>query len=334
MNNWHSFLHQQGATLLEQNRLSFNEKPGNYPNLQQQNTMTPLINLGVLSVNGADSVRFLQGQVTCDVEQLSAEHSLIGARCNPKGRALSSFRLVQASDDQLLMIMDHSLLQSSIDDLSKFAAFFKVQLTDASEQYHCIGLTGQHSTLNTSTLVTKKIITSQISDNRQLLIIPDDQAETLWLSLTKRTTPVGTEFWELQDIKNGIANVQLETSAMFIPQMLNLQAIDAISFKKGCYTGQEVVARMKYLGKIKRRMYRIAVMGDTVSVNALPSPGTSCQLPNQKQSIGNVVAAANADKDLQEILVVLTDEAAQSKALIIGTEHHKKVERLLLPYEI
>lgn len=334
MNNWHIFLHQQGATLLEQNRLSFNEKPGDYPNLQQQNTMTPLIHLGVLSVNGADSARFLQGQVTCDVEQLNIEHSLIGARCNPKGRALTSFRLVEVSHDQLLMIMDYSLIQSSIDELSKFAAFFKVQLTDASEQYHCIGLTGQHSALDTSTLATQKVITCQLSDDRQLLVMPEKQAETLWSSLAEQAAPVGTEFWELQDIKAGTANIQLETSAMFIPQMLNLQAIDAISFKKGCYTGQEVVARMKYLGKLKRRMYRIAVRGDTASAKALPSPGTSCQLPNQEQSIGNVVAAANADKDLQEILVVLTDEAAQSEALIIGTEHHKKVDQLSLPYKI
>ena len=329
MNNWHSFLHQQGAALPEQNRLSFNEKPGDYPRLQQQNTITPLIHLGVLSVNGADSVRFLQGQVTCDVEQLSAENSLIGARCNPKGRALTNFRLVQVSDDQLLMIMDYSLIQSSIDELSKFAAFFKVQLTDASEQFQCIGLTGQHSTL-----ATQKVITCQFSDNRQLVVMPENQAETLWLSLTEQANPVGTEFWELQDIKAGIANIQLETSAMFIPQMLNLQAIDGISFKKGCYTGQEVVARMKYLGKLKRRMYRIAIMGDTASAQALPPPGTSCQLPNKEQSIGNVVAAANANKDLQEILVVLTDEAAQSKTLIIGTEHHKKIDRLSLPYEI
>ena len=330
MNNWHSFLHQQGATLLEQNRLLFNEKPGDYPNLQQQNTMTPLIHLGLISVNGADSARFLQGQVTCDVEQLSTEQSLIGARCNPKGRALTSFRLVQVSDDQLLMIMDHSLIQSSLDELSKFAAFFKVQLTDASQQYCCIGLTGKYST----SLDTQKAITCQFSDDRQLLVIPENQAEALWFELIEQAIQVGTEFWELQDIKAGVANVQLETSAIFIPQMLNLQAIDGISFKKGCYTGQEVVARMKYLGKLKRRMYRIVVMVDTALAKSLPPPGTSCQLPNKEQSIGNVVTAVNADKGLQEILVVLTDEAVQSKELIIGTTHHKKIEQLPLPYEI
>lgn len=329
MNNWHSFLHQQGATFPEQGRLSFNEKPGNYPKLLEQNTITPLIHLGILSLNGTDAARFLQGQVTCDVEQLSPEHSLLGARCNPKGRALTSFRLVHVSDDHLLMVMDSSLIQSSIDDLSKFAAFFKVQLSDASEEFQCIGLTGQHSTLDTSTLAAKNIITCQISDGRQLLVMPEDQAETFWLSLAEQSTPVGTEFWLLQDIKAGIANIQLETSAMFIPQMLNFQAIDGISFKKGCYTGQEVVARMKYLGKVKRRMYRIAVTG-----NKLPAPGVSCQLPNKEQSIGNVVTATNANEALQEILVVLTDEAAQSEALIIGTECHKKVDLLSLPYEI
>lgn len=329
MNNWHSFLHQQGATFPEQNSLSFNEKPGDYPKLLEQNTITPLIHLGALSLNGIDAVRFLQGQVTCDVEQLSAEHSLLGARCNPKGRALTSFRLVQVSDDHLLMVMDRSLIQPSIDDLSKFAAFFKVQLSDASEEFQCIGLTGQHSTLDTSTLAAKNIITCQISDGRQLLVMQEDQAETFWLSLAEQSTPVGTEFWILQDVKAGIANIQLETSAMFIPQMLNFQAIDGISFKKGCYTGQEVVARMKYLGKVKRRMYRIAVTG-----NRLPAPGASCQLSNKEQSIGNVVTATNANEGLQEMLVVLTEEAAQSEAIIIGTEHHKKVDQLSLPYEI
>lgn len=336
MNHWHHFLEQQGAIVdFANHSLAFAETPADYPVLLQQPTLTPLIHLGVISFQGPDTKKFLQGQITCDVEQLNIDNHLIGARCNPKGRALTSFYLIQVNDDHLLMVMDLSLIQSSIDELSKYAAFFKVELNDVSEEYHCVGLS-TNIVINQTNLTQSTTLLANISlrDHRQLLVFPKEQSETLWNTLLEQYKPVGTEYWALQDIRAGIANLQLETSAMFVPQMFNLQAIDGISFKKGCYTGQEVVARMKYLGKLKRQMYQLEIPKQILSIQNLPASGTICQLPEQEQSIGNVVASAHADENTLEILAVLTEEAAKSTTLIIDGEQYTNINFLSLPYEI
>ncbi|MEH6467501.1 MAG: hypothetical protein V7722_07695, partial [Porticoccus sp.] len=277
-------------------------------------------------IKGPDSARFLQGQVTCDVQQLNESRSLTGARCNPKGRTLADFLLCQPNGDQLFLVMDRSLVQQNIDELSKFAAFFKTQLLDASEDYQLIGLCGKEAEILTSSIPT--IYNYPFSDGRQLLVVPTEDAPSVWQKLSTKATPTGSEFWHLQDIRAGRGHVQTETVAMFVPQMLNLQAIEGISFKKGCYTGQEVVARMKYLGKLKRRMYRL-----TTHAAQIPAPGTPCYLPGQEQSVGNVVQAAYADDNHQELLVVLTDEASTSDALIIGEAPVQAVKQQPLPYE-
>ena len=336
MNHWHHFLEQQGATVeTANNALSFAETPADYPSLSQQPTLTPLIHLGIISLQGADAKKFLQGQVTCDVDQLSFNHHLIGARCNPKGRALTSFYLIQVNDEHLLMVMDLSLVPSSIDELSKYAAFFKVELNDSSEVYHCIGLSSKQSSNEIALLKQATFIANvSLSNDRQLVIVSKEHAESTWECLQQQYKPVGTELWKLQDIQAGIAMIQLETTALFVPQMFNLQAIDGISFKKGCYTGQEVVARIKYLGKLKRRMYRLSLPIEVVSKQKLPTPGSSCQLPEQEQSIGNLVTAAHADENTDEILAVLTEEAAKSTTLLIDERKYTNISYLPLPYEI
>ncbi len=336
MNNWHHFLEQQGATVdIANNSLLFAEILADYPSLLQQPTLTPLIHLGIISLQGADAKKFLQGQVTCDVDQLNIDHPLIGARCNPKGRALTSFYLIQVNDDHLLMVMDLSLVPSSIDELSKYAAFFKVELNDSSEVYHCIGLSSKQSSNEIALLKQATFIVNvSLSNDRQLVIVSKEHAESTWECLQQQYKPVGTELWKLQDIQAGIATIQLETTALFVPQMFNLQAIDGISFKKGCYTGQEVVARMKYLGKLKRRMYRLSLPIEVVSKQKLPTPGSSCQLPEQEQSIGNLVTAAHADENTHEILAVLTEEAAKSTTLLIDERKYTNISYLPLPYEI
>lgn len=332
MHNWLSFLHQQGASINENNTITFGEIPNDYPDLLQKTTVTPLIHIGPLSIDGKDSARFLQGQVTCDIQQLSLGHNLTGVRCNPKGRTLTNFLLCQPSEDNLLMLMQHALVQSSIDELSKFAAFFKVQLADQRNQYQCIGISGSQAGALAKNITT--LCQHSFSDGRQLLVVPTESAPAIWQQLTASATPTGNELWHLQDIRAGFGHVQTETTNMFLPQMLNFQATGGISFKKGCYTGQEVVARMKYLGKLKRRMYRIATQA-----SSSPVPGSPCFMPAQEpgtqgQSIGNVVLAAWSDNSHQEMLLVLTEEASKSETLIIGEGSPQTVQQQPLPYLI
>ena len=233
---------------------------------------------------------------------------------------LTNFLLFELSEDHLLMVMHASMVTACMDELAKYAAFFKVELSDASDEYVLFGIAGPNKNQaiatepETTQSITVADIRSPIQSNRQLIIVTAQQAQSLWKQLISTYTATGTEYWQLLDILSGLGWVQAETADMFIPQMLNLQAIEGISFKKGCYTGQEVVARMKYLGKLKRRMYLATspVSDDT------PAPGTPCYIPGKEQSIGNVVTAVNGSS--QYLLLVLTDEAAQAKELMIGTK--------------
>jgi len=134
--------------------------------------------------------------------------------------------------------------------------------------------------------------------------------------------------WLLGQIRAGIGQVMPQTRELFIPQMLNLQAVGGVSFKKGCYTGQEIVARMQYLGKLKRRLYRLSLEADE-----LPEPGTPLFSPSHNSAIGEVVIAAKADQSI-ELLAVLQAEAADSGDVRLGTLEGPGLHLLDLPYQL
>ncbi|WP_461482041.1 CAF17-like 4Fe-4S cluster assembly/insertion protein YgfZ [Porticoccus sp.] len=326
MSSWQAIFKQSGALYEQPQMLSFGEHPTDYPGLLGMATVTPLVHLGLVSIEGPDAGRFLQGQLTCHVPKLNVGDSQPGACCNAKGRMLSNFILYRTEEQRYLLQMHHSLVKPTLEHLAKYAVFFKAQLTDASDQYLPLGLSpaGDHSLPTAIDIYTAH----SLSDGRKILLV-EQGAQTAWQALANLAKPTGTEFWQLQDIAAGLGYVQLETAEMFIPQMLNLQAIDAISFRKGCYTGQEVVARMKYLGKLKRHMYRIAIPAG----NQLLTPGTACYLPGTEQSVGNLVQAARCAENI-DLLVVLTDEAASSHQLLLGSAHATEITHLDTPYSI
>ncbi|HWV17411.1 MAG TPA: folate-binding protein, partial [Rhodocyclaceae bacterium] len=150
---------------------------------------------------------------------------------------------------------------------------------------------------------------------------------TAWASLAQHATPAGLNAWRLRDIADGLPRVVAATQEQFIPQMVNFEAVGGVSFKKGCYPGQEIVARTQYLGKIKRRMYR-------VSVDALSTAGTDLYAPETgEQSCGNVVIAAQTGPDNSEALVVLQASAFEAGEVHLGSSSGPKLTFLPLPYE-
>src|SRR5690554_4386523 len=231
----------------------------------------------VLAVQGTDATRILQGQLTCDVDALQPGEHTLGARCNPQGRMQSSFRLLKLSEQSYLLAMAADLLEPQQQDLSRYAVFFKVQLTDASQQWVRLGLWGEAA----ATAIAGADL-AQASDDEETgralatgehtweIWLPAAQAEKKVRALSTQAQPLPVEAWELQQIRLGLGQVRGGTRESFIPQMLNLQQLGGVSFRKGCYTGQEIVARMQYLGKLKRRMYRLLWDGEQV-----PAPGTA-----------------------------------------------------------
>lgn len=328
MNDWKRYLSTQGA-VINDDQIHFHESPTDFQALlaEDDGIMSPLLHQGLISVTGPDAARFLQGQITSNALQLAVGESTPGARCNAKGRMLASFVLFHAEDQHFLLQLHRSLVTPLINELTKYAVFFKVELTDVSDHYCLLGTAGKPVDKNSPTDTAYQY---PLVDGRSILVIAAEKVPPVWKALRDALKPVGTELWQLMDIRSGLGHVEVDTVDLFIPQMLNFQAIGAISFKKGCYTGQEVVARMKYLGKLKRRMYRIRV---PVSADRL-LPGMPCYLQGQNQSVGNIVSTAQCDAERLEVLVVLTKEAADSDDLLIGSQQYPVVEKLSIPYKI
>lgn len=167
-----------------------------------------------------------------------------------------------------------------------------------------------------------------MSPGRAELWVPAEQADAIRDQLTATLEQADLNEWLLGQIRAGIGQVMPQTRELFIPQMLNLQAVGGVSFKKGCYTGQEIVARMQYLGKLKRRLYRLSL-----ATSETPAPGTPLFSPSHNSSIGEVVIAANADQSV-ELLAVLQAEAADSGDVRLGALEGPGLQLLDLPYTL
>jgi len=292
---------------------------------------------GVLAVRGADAGKFLQGQLTCNINYLSDDRASLGARCTQKGRMQSSFRIVLEGDG-VLLAMAGELLEPQLADLKKYAVFSKSKLTDESASWVRFGLKHGDAALSslglelpadTDNVVRHEgLIAIRVSPDRAELWVPADQANIIKGKLSAQLSEAELNQWLLGQIRAGIGQVMPSTRELFIPQMLNLQAVGGVSFKKGCYTGQEIVARMQYLGKLKRRLYRVQL-----DASELPEPGTPLFAPSHGSSIGEVVLAARAEKNI-ELLAVLQAEAADAGDLHLGTAEGPALHLLDLPYEL
>jgi folate-binding protein YgfZ len=292
---------------------------------------------GILAVRGPDAGKFLQGQITCNISYLGTSGSSLGARCTPKGRMLSSFRIVSVVEG-FLLAMDRDLLEAQLADLQKYVVFSKAKLGDESETWVRFGLSGGEGALQAlglelaaeadSVASTESLLAIRLSDGRAELWTPAEQAESIRLQLSEQL-PQGTlNDWLLAQIRAGIGQVTGATRELFIPQMINLQAVGGVSFKKGCYTGQEIVARMQYLGKLKRRLYRL-----TSAADQAPQPGTELFSPVHRSAVGEVVLAAPSANGV-ELLAVLQEDAAKDGNIHLGTPEGLPLDLLDLPYTL
>jgi folate-binding protein YgfZ len=292
---------------------------------------------GLLAVRGPDASKLLQGQLTCNLNYLDEHSASLGARCTPKGRMLSSFRIIQQADGYLLA-MASELLTEQLAELQKYAVFSKSKLSDESALWVRFGLHGGDATLasldlelaaaSDSVARNGELLAVRLSDGRSELWAPRAQAEQLHAQLAAQLTAAPLNSWLLAQVRAGIGQVFGATREAFIPQMINLQALGGVSFKKGCYTGQEIVARMQYLGKLKRRLHRLSLSGDV-----LPDIATPIFSPIHASSVGDVVLAAHTDDGI-ELLAVLQEDALNDGRLHLGSLEGGALQRLELPYKL
>ena len=308
---------------------SLGEKPQDFPALARSATLSPLVSKGVILVEGPDTEKLLQGQLTCDINQLSDEHALKGALCDVKGRMISSLICMTTMSGATLLIMHRELVEITLATLKKYAVFYKVTLTDASDDYAVFGV---HDDKTNCTINVKSGVDTTLADiahGLQLVVCSSPHAEQFWTTYSENYKPCGENFWHYLMIIHGEGEVYPNTSGEFIPQMLNLQHTNAVNFRKGCYTGQEIIARMQYLGKLKRRMYHLLIRSEQ-STNTGFKPGDKIDIEG-KSDVGTVVSVAISANGI-EFLAVRTEEAANAPTLCIG-EVGGSFEVVPLPYD-
>lgn len=306
---WKSFLESNAATILEDGMVSFGPV-GQAPAC----ALCDLSHLGLIKVSGPDAADFLQGQFTNDIRELGNDNLQLSGYCNPKGRMFANFWLFRR-DDAIFMQLPRETLGPLLKRLSMFLLRSKATLADTSDELVHIGIAGEQAESRLSTLFT-----SLPGKPRQLIqqegltlmrlpgtaprfeVIGEAAAvETLWGQL-EGATPVNSSYWPLLDIQAGIPTVYAATSEAFIPQMVNMQLVEGISFTKGCYCGQEIVARTQHRGTLKRRMYLAHVAGDRQ-----PQPGEELHSASAEndQMAGVVVDAQPATEGGYNALVML-----------------------------
>ncbi len=318
--NWNDFLQQT----------PLDEHPG-----QEDCVLCPLPSRGLIRVRGEDARDFLQGQLTNDIRTVTPEQAQLSAWCTPKGRMLALF-LVFMHEGELYLQLPRERLEAVLKRLRMFVLRARVTLEDASEDLALASVGGACLEGHFVSLPEKDFGTAA-SDGLTLIRFPgeltrvqvagaSDAVIAFWQQIADKASTASEYWWTLQNIRAGLPDVLDATAEAFIPQMVNLDVLEGISFTKGCYTGQEVVARMKYLGQLKRRMY----LARTENDHPL-SPGDSLWSPHSQsaQGAGKVVLAAG-----QEALVVAEISAAAEEGMRLLNEEGPAVSLAPPPYEI
>lgn len=320
---WKSFLESRSADIDPEGKVRFPNAPA-----EADCALMDLSPLGLIAVSGSEAVSFLQGQLTNDVVKLSADSSQLGSHCSHKGRMLASFRVFMRGDGIYLQL-PRALVEATLKRLRMYLLRADATAEDASDQFAGIAIAGECApSLLAAHLERVPGQDNEVTTARGLTLIripgpvprfeivgPPETMDGLWDDLAKTATIVNADFCALLDIRAGLPTVYPQTSDAFVPQMANLQLVEGVSFKKGCYTGQEVVARMQYLGKLKRRMYLARLTAEHP-----PAPGDVLHYPcsSSEQATGWVVDA-RADSDGEyELLVVLEIEARESGEVRLG----------------
>ncbi len=308
--NWSDFLKTQGAVIEHGSVQHFGAPQEELRTARDGLVVADLSHFGLIAFAGEDALTFLHGQVTNDLHGLKPETALFAGYCTAKGRMLANF-LIFRRDGDILLMLPESLREAIQKRLSMFILRARVKARDAGPEWVRLGLSGPgaRETLVAAVgaapvgmmavLHTDTAFAVQLGDNRFDLFVQPDHAETAWKALLTEARPVGAPAWDWLMVAAGVPVVVPATQDQFVPQMANMEALYGVSFQKGCYPGQEIVARSQYLGKIKRRMYLAHVDAEASAGDELFSP----DLPGQ--ACGIVANAAPAPEGGSDVLAVL-----------------------------
>lgn len=227
------------------------------------NGVVKLNDLGVIRAQGEDAAKFLQGQLTQDFLLLGQFEARLAAFCSAKGRMQASFIGFKRSPTEILLLCSRDILAATLKRLSMFVLRAKVKLSDASDDFVLYGLAGSALKNATGNIADYADSTWAKADFDAISLVnlypADGVARALWVAPVGTPAPAGavmtTEQWAWSEVRSGIATITQPVVEAFVPQMLNYESVGGVNFKKGCYPGQEVVARSQFRGTLKRRAY-------------------------------------------------------------------------------
>ena len=293
---------------------------------QALNGAAALPHLGVIAAQGEDAAKFLHGQLTQDFALMREGEARLAAFCTAKGRMLASFVAARLPGGEIVLVCSRDLLAATLKRLSMFVLRAKVKLRDASEEFDLLGLAG-------AAAAPQGPMWSQRSEGPAVIVqLPpaDGVARALWIA--PRGTPgpeapaLDTAAWQWGEVRSGVATLTQPVVEAFVPQMLNYESVGGVNFKKGCYPGQEVVARSQFRGSLKRRAYLVHA----------PAPLQAGQEvfheSDAEQPTGLVVQAAESPAGGWDAIVSMQVSSAEGGALRAGAPDGPVLQLLPLPY--
>lgn len=299
-----------------------------------------LSHLGLLAVSGEDAETFLQGQFTNDVRQATQALGQHSAHCTPKGRMLASFFLWREEDGYRIQL-PAAMVEGFAKRLSMYVLRSKVKVSTISDSLVRLGVAGNGAAeilgrhfpnLPASDLgITRHLGMSAIrfGTERFEIVAAPEHAVALWQAMAGDCTPAGSARWDWFDIRAGVPSIRPQTKEEFIPQMVNFEALGGVSFKKGCYTGQEVVARAQHIGQVKRRMYLAHVEAEMP-----PKAGDSLHyVGGEDAAHGKVVHAEASPEGGFDLLAVMPVAAAEGEVRLWGA-NGPQLKLQPLPYSL
>ena len=321
--DWLEFLRERGASVEAGAVSHFGDAAGELRAARDGGIIAPLTHLGLIACSGEDAQSFLHGQLSNDVNQLTPERSAYAAYCSAKGRMLANF-LLWREEQTFYLQLARPLLPAVKKRLGMFVLRAKVKLADASETHAAMGLAGRAAEAALKELFPAlpqaahqvvhdpaKGTLIALPGSRFQLVAEVEAGKRLWHKLAAVLRPVGPSSWQWLEIQNGLPLIEPATQEQFVPQMANMELIGAVNFQKGCYPGQEIVARTQYLGQLKRRMV-------LAHVEAGEPPKAGDELFSsglEGQASGMVVNAQAAPEGGYDLLAVVQQASIAQGAL-------------------
>jgi len=292
--------------------------------------IAPLVHLGLIRARGADAVKFLQGQLTNDVTSIGPSQARLAGFCTAKGRLQASFVVWKLADDELLLACAASVLPATLKRLSMFVLRAQCRLSDASAELRLLGALGERARALIGDAPAWGV---RAATGGTVLRLPDvDGVSRALLAVSPTEAPAADappDAWRLLEVRSGIPTIEAATVEQFVPQMLNYELIGGVDFQKGCYPGQEVVARSQYRGTIKRRMFLF-------ESNAPLQPGQEVfHSADASQPAGMVVnAAALSGGTGSAALVEVKLGALEAGSLQLGGPDGAALRPVAMPYPV